>query len=110
VRQAIKNGGALMFTFAGEDVAVALINPRVNVLTVLCVVPEHRGHGMGGACLAYVQANFARVVESAVEYFVRHGYVAIGKMKQGRRLRTQIMVRKDLISLAGRINRIFSTI
>lgn len=110
VASAIRNGGGLVFTFEGEDVAVALVNPRLNVIVVLSVTASHQGHGMGSAVLKYLQANFARVVESAAAFFERNGYVKIGELKQGRKLRTQIMVRKDLIGLAGRIARIFSTV
>jgi len=110
MQQTARNGGVVVFSYQGQDVAAALVNPRLNVLTVLCVAPAHRNHGLGAAILTYLQANFARVLESAIEYFVRQGYVAIGDIKQGRTLSTQIMVRKDLMNLAGRIASIFSTL
>lgn len=103
VAKAASNGGLLFAQHGGQDVAVAIINPRVSTLLVLNVHPAHRSHGLGSAFLGFVRPNFARVLESAVE---RQGYVAIGDMKQGRTLRTQIMVRAELPGLAGRIARL----
>lgn len=110
IRQSIVNGGVTIFAYKGVDVAVGVLNPKYNVLTVLSVIAAHQGHGLGTACLRYLQANFARVIESAVPFFERNGYTAIGALKQGRTLRTQIMVRKDVLTLAGRIARIYSTV
>lgn len=106
---AARNGGVLVFCHAGKDVAVALVNPRLNVLTVLCVLPLHRRHGLGSACLTYLQCSFARVLEAAVPFFERNGYVSVSKLKRGRSLNTQVMVRKDVMELAGRISRIYSS-
>lgn len=75
---------------------------------VLNVHPDHRSHGLGSAVLAYLQCNFARVVESAVPFFERNGYTSIGVMKQGNRLNTQIMIKQSLMNLAGRVSRIFA--
>lgn len=90
-----------------EDIAVAIVNPKYNVLMVLNVLPEHRLHGLGSAMLAYLQCNFARVLESAVPFFERNGYTSIGKLKTGKRLKTQIMVKSSLIPLAGRMKGIY---
>jgi hypothetical protein len=42
-----------------------------------------------------------------VPWFLARGYISLGEPKQGRRYRTQVMVRADLLPLAGRIARIF---
>ena len=97
----------MIFSFEGQDLACAVVNPRLNVLIVLNVKPAHRSHGLGSAVLAYLQCNFARVLESAVPLFERNGYTAIGEMKQGNALKTQIMVKSSLLNLAGRISRVF---
>lgn len=106
VTKAASNGGLFFAQHDGKDVAVAIVNPRVSTLLVLNVHPAHRSHGLGGAFLGFVRPNFARVLESAVPWFERQGYIAIGEMKQGRTLRTQIMVRKELPALAGRVARL----
>lgn len=106
VQRAATNGGLLFATHAGEDVAVAIINPRTSNLLVLNVLPAHRSHGLGTAFLAFVRPNFARVLESAVPWFERQGYKSVGALKQGRTLRTQVMVRGELIGLAGRVSRL----
>jgi hypothetical protein len=47
------------------------------------------------------------VLESAVPFFERNGYTAVGELKHGNRLNTQVMVKSSLIPLAGRIARIY---
>jgi GNAT superfamily N-acetyltransferase len=106
VANCTRNGGGMIFTFDGQDVAVAVVNPKLNVLLVLNVLPEHRSHGLGAAVVRYLQCNFARVVESAVPWFERQGYQRIGKTTRGKKLLTQVMVKASLIPLAGRIARI----
>ncbi len=59
----------MIFVFVDEDVAVAVVNPAINTLLVLNVLPEHRSHGLGSAILRYLQCNFARVVEGAIPFF-----------------------------------------
>jgi len=103
IQAAVRNGGAILFSFGGEHVACAVVNPRLNVLLVLNVRPSHRRHGLGRALVNYLQCNFARVVQSAVPFFEASGYVKIGKAKKGNRLYTQIMVRQSLLTLAGRM-------
>lgn len=103
-----RNGGCTIFRFRGEDIAVSIVNPRSNVLLVLNVVPEHRSHGLGTAILRYVQANFARVLESALPFFQRNGYSPVGKLKRGNRLNTQVMIKSSLIPLAGRLTEIYA--
>lgn len=103
IRTYVKNGGVFVFSHAGIDVACACVNPKTNTLMVLNVLPEHRSHGLGSALLRYLQANFARVVESAVPFFERNGYTAVGAMKCGNSLNTQVMVKSSLIPLAGRL-------
>ena len=45
VRRAVANGGVFIFQHAVED-AVGLVNPRLNSLLVLTVLPNHRSHGL----------------------------------------------------------------
>ena len=107
VKYCSMNGGAFVATFGGRDVAVAIVNPSINCLLVLNVHPAHRSHGLGAALLRYLQCNFARVLESAVPFFERNGYQSVGAMHQGKSLKTQVMVKSDLIPLAGRVARIY---
>jgi len=100
---AARNGGVTFFQVAGVDAAVAIVQPRTNCLLVLCVHPAFRKLGLGQAVVAYLAVNFARVIESAVPFFERCGYVSIGEMKQGKRWKTQIMVLKSVRDLAGRV-------
>lgn len=101
-----RNGGATFFTVNGRDAAVALVQTRTNCLLVLCVVPAFRGRGLGQAIVAYLQCNFARVIDSAVPFFERCGFVSIGRAKMGKRWKTQVMCRRSLIELAGRVSRV----
>lgn len=102
----VRNGGGTFFTVDGRDAAVSLVQPRTNCLLVLCVAPAFRKAGLGQAIVAYLSVNFARVIESAVPFFERCGFVSIGEMKQGKRWKTQIMVLGSLRQLAGRVSRI----
>ena len=108
VQRCAMNGGVMIFISAGSDVAVAVVNPAINTLLVLNVHPAHRSHGLGSALLGYLQCNFARVLESAVPFFERNGYKSVGTMKQGKALRTQVMIKAALIPLAGRVARIYA--
>lgn len=101
-----RNGGATFFTVNGRDAAVALVQPRTNCLLVLCVVPAFRGRGLGQGIVAYLQCNFARVIDSAVPFFERCGYLSIGEPKMGKRWKTQVMCLKSLTELAGRVSRV----
>ena len=103
-----RNGGCTIFRFGGEDIGVSIVNPMKNVLLVLNVDPEHRSHGLGTAILRYVQANFARVLESAVPFFERNGYTCVGELKRGNSLNTQVMIKSGLIPLAGRLTQIYA--
>lgn len=96
----------MVFEFAGQDVAVAVVNPRTNVFLVLSVRPDHRKHGLGSAIINYLQCNFARVIEAVVPFFERNGYRSVGQIKQGNRLKTQVMIKSSLASLAGRLARL----
>ena len=100
---AARNGGVLIFLFETEDVAVAMINPRMNVLLVLNVVPAHRSHGLGSAVIRYIDVNFARVLESAIPFFERNGFQGMGKFHMGQRYRTRVMVKASLIGLVGKL-------
>jgi GNAT superfamily N-acetyltransferase len=97
------NGGALIYHFEGEPVAVSLINPHYGVLLALNVDPAHRSHGLGRAIMNFLVPNFARVIENKVKWFESLGFVKLGKPKKGISLKTQIMVRARLLKLAGRL-------
>jgi GNAT superfamily N-acetyltransferase len=102
-----QNGGLFIFRRGIEDVAIAIINPRLGVLQVLNVAKEFRSKGVGDAVLKFLKPNFVRAIESAVAWFERRGYKPLGKWKQGRRYRTRVMVRENLITLVGRIWKVF---
>lgn len=97
----------MIFSAGGQDVACAVVNPAINVLLVINVHPDHRSHGLGGAILDYLKCNFARVLESAMPFFARNGYQAVGAMHQGKRWKTQVMIKSSLIALAGRVAQIY---
>jgi len=101
------NGGVLVFHYVGQAVGVAVVNPAINTLLVLNVLPAHRGHGLGRAIVSYLQCNFARVIEGVVPFFERCGYQAMGDMHQGKAFRTQVMIKSTLIPLAGRVARVY---
>lgn len=96
-------GGLLFAQIAGQDAAVAVIGIRNGTLLVLNVSPDYRGSGLGHKIIDFLRPNFARVLESAIPFFESCGYRAIGKPKQGRSLKTQIMVRSELLGLAGKL-------
>jgi GNAT superfamily N-acetyltransferase len=102
-------GGVWFAQLDGQDIAVAIVHPRRSVLIALNVMPAHRSHGLGARFLHYLAPNWARVIESKTAWFERQGFKSLGDPKQGRSLRTQIMVREDLIGLAGRLDARLST-
>lgn len=106
VAQLARNGGLLFFVVDSIDSAVALVNTRQCSLQALSVIPSMRGNGLGGAVVRFLKTNFARVTETAVPWFERQGYQSIGKLKSGRSLKTQVMVKATLIPLAGRLRAI----
>lgn len=103
-----RNGGLIIFTYQNKDVGVAMMNTRVNCLLVLNVIPEHRSHGLGTAIIRYTTPTWVRAIDSAKPYFEKLGFTSVGDQKQGRRFMTQIMVKSTLLSLGGRVTRIFS--
>lgn len=103
VERHARNGGAILAMHKGSPAAAALVNPRTNVGLVLNVHPQHRGHGLGRAVVAYICPNFWRVVEHAVPFFEREGYTKLGHGHQGRKLITYIMAHKRVMNLAGRV-------
>jgi len=106
-RRSAANGGSFVFRYCGELVGVCLVNTRLSVATVLNVMPEHRNHGLGSAMLYYIQPNFCRVIVELVPWMERQHYKSIGEPKVGLRHKTQIMVRADLLPLAGRLRKYF---
>lgn len=103
VERNAENGGLLFFQIEGEDAAVAVVNARKSILIVFNVLPKFRGSGLGKQIIEYLRPNFARVVESAVPFFIKCGYEPLGEMKMGQSLKTQIMVRSNLLGLSGRL-------
>lgn len=99
-------GGALLFFAEGKPVAVALMNCKKNALIALNVEPEFRGRGFGKMCLQYLKPNWVRAIESSIPFFESMGFQRVGALKVGRTLKTAIMVRGDLIGLAGRLENI----
>ena len=104
-----ENGGALIFFGADEQVAVALMNPKKNSLIALNVQPRFRGKGFGKMCLEYLKPNWVRAIESSIPFFESMGFWRVGALKVGQTLKTAIMVRRDLIGLAGRLGNILRT-
>jgi GNAT superfamily N-acetyltransferase len=105
-KSAARNGGVIIARVGDEDAAVAMTNPRLNSLNVLNVLPQYRKQGVGAVFVEYLKCNWARVVENAVPWFEKQGYQKIGAMKQGRRLRTQIMAYRLLFELGARLRRL----
>lgn len=101
------NGGALSYVVSGNIAAVSLINPHYGTLIVLNVLPEFRGNGLGSSIVKFLMPNFVRALESRVPFFEKLGYKSIGKLKRGRSLNTQIMARKALFDLAGKLKRVW---
>ena len=101
----ITNGGGFWFHYQGIPVGVGILNPRLSSLGALAVAKEHRGHGLGTAIVEFLQPNFVRAVEDKVLYFEKLGFVPVGKMKKGIRLKVQVMCRKSLFHLAGRLKK-----
>lgn len=85
---------------------MSIVNARLGVLLVLCVMPAWRGKGVGQHIVRYLQPSFVRAVESAVPFFERLGYTGVGAWKQGKRLRTRILIRSTLRGLAGRLQQL----
>lgn len=109
VRRCGRNGGVTLYQYDGRDVAVTVVNPRRHVLLVLSVDRDHQGHGLGAALLEYIRPLWIRSVESATPYFVARGYTPVGEPKHGHALTTNILARRELFSLAGRLQRIKET-
>lgn len=101
-----RDGGALFFTVGTTDVAVALVNAKNSTLLALNVHPEHRGHGLGAAVIQFLRPNFARVIDTKVDWFTTRGYLPVGAPKQGRTHQTQVMVRSELRELSGRVSQL----
>ena len=78
----------------GLAVGVALLSftgALVGYLQILCVAPEHRGTGVGGALLSFVEKqvfarnpNFFLCVsdfnDGARRFYLRHGFVEVGRL------------------------------
>lgn len=103
-----RDGGCSLYYVGGELAAVSLMSMNRLVLMALCVAGPHRGTGLGSWAVDYLKANFVRAVEAAVPFFEVRGYTPIGTWKQGRSLRTRVLVRSSIIGLAGRLSRVLA--
>jgi GNAT superfamily N-acetyltransferase len=106
IQRSAVNGGAYFYEYGGQPAGASLVNPHLNVFLVLAVLPAHRKHGLGEAIIEYVRPNFARVITDFVPYFRRNGYEPIGTPHKGRKYFTQVMVRRELLQLAGRASKL----
>lgn len=105
------NGGALFYHVESEPdpIAVSLINPHLSVSLAIAVVPAHQRHGLGTAIVEYLRPNFRRVIlenESWIRRCKTSKYEPIGTPHKGRKFLTQLMVRSELIDIAGRAARV----
>ena len=100
------NGGALLYCHENELVGVFLVNPRTSCALVMAASPEHRAHGIAIAMVQYARPNFVRPLVQFVPLFRMLGYMEVGGVKQAARLASQIMVRRELKTLAGRLRQI----
>lgn len=96
-----KNGGVIVWTMGGEDVAVSIVDVRRSCLLALSVIRQ--GVGIGSRVMTYVRPNWARVIDTKVEWFAKNGYTPVGRPMKARTLTTQIMMRNGLRSLGERI-------
>lgn len=101
------NGGLWFYCLGGVDVAVTVVNPRLGVLLVLNVHPEHRSHGLGRSIIRLLRPPWVRALVSVTPWFEGLGYVRVGERKRGHRLETDLLVQGDLLHLAGRLRRVF---
>ena len=100
------NGGLMFWQFGGKDCAVSIVNPRSGTSLALCVLPEYRRKGVASFIVRYLASNFRRVIESKVPFFESLGYQRIGHWKPGLANRTGILIRKDLLTLGGRLRKL----
>jgi GNAT superfamily N-acetyltransferase len=106
-RNAVNGGLWFAVDTVGVDIGVALIDPKYSNLLVMSVHPQARGRGIGKHIVRFLAPNYIRSVESAEPFFAALGYVAVGDYFQGRKLRTRILVREDVLRLAGRLRTIW---
>lgn len=106
-----REGGAVVLTDTNKrvDVAAALMKTRTHTLMALSVIKSYQGMGIGGLLIDYMMPHWVRALESKIGYFEKLGYVSVGEMKIGRSLNTQIMVRSNLLLVAGRVSRILNS-
>lgn len=95
------NGGVIVWTMDGDDVAVSIVDTKRSVLMALSVVRQ--GEGIGARIIDYIRPNWARVVSGKVSWFERRGYECVGRPTKGATLETQLMVRKGLRALGSRV-------
>lgn len=111
VARSARQGGLLFAVVRrghhSHDAAVALLNVRTSTLLVLNIHPHFRGVGLGSSFLEFLRPNFARVLATTVPWFQQRHYSPLGEPQMGRRLLTQVMVRRELLGLAGRVAQYF---
>lgn len=94
------NGGAIIVTYRGEDVACALVNARLSVLRTLHVSGAHRGHGLGSVLVDHLDCAWVRALDGGEQWFARRGYDLLAT-RQAKRHRVHVMVASDVRRLAG---------
>jgi len=99
-----ENGGLLFFQVEGKDAAVLLINPGYNCVMAVAILPEYRGRGLFRGIFDFAQCSWVRSIGQFVPLFENLDYVSVGTPKQGRKFLTQIMVKKSVKNLAGRLS------
>jgi len=97
------NGGVILARLDERDVAVAIVNPRLNILLALNVLPEFRNRSIGKMFVSFLKCNWARVIESSVPWFEGQGYVKVGSPKKGRAITTFVMIKKNIITMGDRL-------
>lgn len=91
-----RNGGLFFAVCEEKDIGIVVLNPKKNNLLVLNILPEYRGKGIGKFLVDYFKSNFARVIETKVDFFTKRGYVPLGKPKKGKKYLTYIMIRESI--------------
>lgn len=98
-----REGGAFALFECDEISAAALVKTKNSTLMCLSVLKNRQKVGIGSFFVNFLKPNWIRAVESAIPFFESLGYISVGDLKQGRSLKTQIMVRSDILSLGDRV-------
>jgi len=104
-----RNGGAFVAMIDDTDAGCALVNVGQCSLQVLAVHRNYQKRGIGKAMVDFLMPNWVRSLESAIPFFESMGYEPVGEYYPGKKFRTRVMVRRDLLSLAGRLQASFES-